>query len=153
MAVAIRPASPADIPELVRLENACFSLPHTEEQFLHELQDDVYALFVASEGDVILGYAGLTHILDEGYITNVAVFSHARRQGIADRLLAALDDFAAASALSFISLEVRQSNTPALSLYAKNGYRKTGEIPNYYTDPKENALIMTKYFGAGTESA
>ena len=69
MAVTIRPASPADIPELVRLEQACFSLPHTEEQFLHELQDDVYALFVASDGDAILGYAGLTHILDEGYIT------------------------------------------------------------------------------------
>ena len=74
-----------------------------------------------------------------------------RRQGIADRLLAALDDFAAASALSFISLEVRQSNTPAVSLYAKNGYRKTGEIPNYYTDPKENALIMTKYYSASSE--
>ncbi|MBP3210334.1 MAG: ribosomal protein S18-alanine N-acetyltransferase [Oscillospiraceae bacterium] len=148
MAVTIRLASPADIPELVRLEQACFSLPHTEEQFRHELQDDVYALFTASDGNVILGYAGLTHILDEGYITNVAVFEQARRQGIADRLLAALDDFAAASALSFISLEVRQSNTPALSLYAKNGYRKTGEIPNYYTNPKENALIMTKYYSA-----
>lgn len=148
MAVVIRPAVPADIPALVHLEEQCFSLPHTEEQFLHELQDEVYALFTASDGDTVLGYAGLTHILDEGYITNVAVFQHARRQGIADRLLSALDDFALSSALSFISLEVRQSNAPAIALYTKNGYRQTGEIPNYYTNPKENALIMTKYYSA-----
>ena len=101
---------------------------------------------VVKDGPEVLGYVGLSHILDEGYISNVAVAEKARRQGIADTLLARLDTVAAEYALSFISLEVRESNLPAIRLYEKNGYEKTGMIPNCYTLPKENALVMTKTY-------
>ena len=146
MAVTIRPASPADIPELVRLEQACFSLPHTEEQFLHELQDDVYVLFVASEGDVILGYAGLTHILDEGYITNVAVDESARRAGIGSMLVEGMMRRCEALSLLFVTLEVRASNTPAFELYQKHGFVTVGRRKGYYEAPREDAILMTKFW-------
>ena len=122
----VLPAAADDLTQIVALEEQCFSLPHTLDQLRYELED--------------------AHILDEGYISNVAVAEKARRQGIADTLLARLDTAAAEYRLSFISLEVRESNLPAIRLYEKNGYEKTGMIPNCYTLPKENALVMTKTY-------
>ena len=146
MGVTILPASDPDLPEILALEHACFSFPHTEEQLRHELEDEVYDLFAAKDGEKLLGYAGLSHILEEGYITNVAVAEDARRCGIGSALMEALDAVAEKHGLAFISLEVRESNLPAIALYEKNGYRKTGLIPNCYSLPKENALVMTKSY-------
>ena len=146
MAIRISPAERDELSQIAALEQACFSLPHTQEQLLSELENDVYDLLVAKDGESVLGYAGLSHVLDEGYISNVAVAEHARRKGIADALLEALDALSEKYGLAFISLEVRESNEPAVRLYEKNGYRKTGLIPNYYTLPKESALVMTKTY-------
>lgn len=142
----VLPAAADDLTQIVALEEQCFSLPHTLDQLRYELEDDLHDLFVVKDGQEVLGYVGLSHILDEGYISNVAVAEKARRQGIADTLLARLDSVAAEYALSFISLEVRESNLPAIRLYEKHGYEKTGMIPNCYTFPKENALVMTKTY-------
>lgn len=142
----VLPAAADDLTQITALEEQCFSLPHTLDQLRYELEDDLHDLFVVKGRQEVLGYVGLSHILDEGYISNVAVAEKARRQGIADTLLAKLDTVAAEYALSFISLEVRESNLPAIRLYEKNGYEKTGMIPNCYTLPKENALVMTKTY-------
>ena len=144
--VTIEPAQASDLPQILELEEQCFSHPHTGEQLLHELEDDAYDLLVAKDGETVLGYAGLSHVLDEGFISNVAVAEPARRKGIADVLLKALDALSEKYMLAFISLEVRESNEPAIRLYEKNGYRKMGQIPNYYSLPKENALVMTKTY-------
>ena len=83
-------------------------------------------------------------LLDEGYITNVAVKKDCRNCGIGKELLSKVDKKADALGLSFISLEVRQSNVAAISLYEKQGYKNEGVRKNFYKSPVENAIIMTK---------
>jgi ribosomal-protein-alanine N-acetyltransferase len=82
-------------------------------------------------------------VLDEGYITNVAVSPLHRRKGIAAKLLAELRAQAEEKELSFITLEVRASNVPAIALYEGAGYVPVGTRRNFYSAPKEDALLMT----------
>ena len=91
-------------------------------------------------------------MLDEGYIDNIAVEPDARRHGVASALLDVFCRFGAAN-LAFLTLEVRASNTPAIGLYEKHGFRRVGVRPNYYQSPKEDAIIMTREFNHGTETA
>ena len=84
-------------------------------------------------------------VLDEGYIGNVAVRPAFRRRGIADALLDALETLGRERELSFLTLEVRAGNAPAIALYEKNGYAQTGRRPGYYDHPKEDAILMTYY--------
>ncbi len=148
MSFLLRPASKADLSSAAALESAVFAFPRTEDQFLREADDGLHFTAVALEegSGLLCGYASLTHILDEGYISNIAVAPEFRRHGIGDALLQALDAKAAELSLSFISLEVRSSNTPAIALYQKNGYQITGTLKNHYASPTEDALIMTKLF-------
>ena len=87
----------------------------------------------------------MMYVLDEGYISNVAVSPAYRRQGIADKLISQLLKSAEDKELTFVTLEVRQSNIPAISLYEKNGFIKVGQRKNYYDLPKEDAILMTKF--------
>ena len=104
---------------------------------------------VWEENGVVLGYAGLLVILDEGYITNVAVHPDFRRLGIASALLEAFERFGREKELSFLTLEVRNGNAPARGLYTKHGFEDVGRRRNYYEHPREDAIIMTRYFDAG----
>ena len=142
--VTIRPARPEDAEAIAALERECFSLPLTQEQVLAQLRDEKVFLLAAEDRDGNLaGYAGCYAVLDEGYITNVAVHAAYRRQHIADRLLEGLEKHAAESRLAFLTLEVRKSNTAAVALYEKHGYETRGIRKNYYERPREDALIMT----------
>ena len=85
-------------------------------------------------------------VLDECYIANVAVRNKFRRLGIGASLLGTAEKAALYKNCSFISLEVRVSNTPAINLYEKHGYISQGQRKNFYSNPTENALIMTKTF-------
>ena len=98
------------------------------------------------ETDKVIGYAGLLVAADEGYITNVAVDPSRRRQGVAAQLLQVFDDFAKGNRLAFLTLEVRPSNAAAIALYRGFGFREVGRRRNYYDLPKEDALILTKYY-------
>ena len=139
-------ASPRHLTELEALEKRCFSLPWTEEMLMGQLPDDNHELLAAeSESGELLGYVGMMTVLDEGYISNVAVAPEQRRQGIADALIAALLERAALRALSFVTLEVREHNGPAIALYAKHGFVPVGLRKNYYEAPVENAILMTKF--------
>lgn len=139
------------IPQIAALERACFSRPWSEESLQGELWNDSAVIIVAEgEDGTVLGYAGLQTVLDEGYITNVAVDETFRRQGVAHELIAAFVRFGQAK-LAFLTLEVRASNTPAISLYAKHGFAEVGRRKNYYEAPKEDALLMTLTFDHGTE--
>lgn len=141
------------IPQIAQLERACFSHPWSEELLAQELWNDASAVIVAEgEDGTVLGYAGVSTVLDEGYIDNVAVASQFRRQGVADELIAALVRFGRAK-LAFLTLEVRASNAPAIALYAKHGFREAGRRKNYYDDPKEDAILMTLEFDHETEAA
>ena len=86
------------------------------------------------------------HLVDEGFITNVAVNPTARRQGVAKALIADLTAYGTAHNLYRITLEVRVSNTPAITLYEGAGYVRDGVRPRFYRDPIEDAAIYSLYF-------
>ena len=89
--------------------------------------------------------AGLHVIVDEGYIDNIAVTPDARRHGVASALLDVYCRFGAVN-LAFLTLEVRASNEAARGLYEKYGFQQAGLRPGYYQHPREDAVIMTRYF-------
>ena len=95
------------------------------------------------DAESAVGYVGMHHILDEGYITNVAVHPAYRRRGVATALLEQLEKYAESHDMSRITLEVRASNDKAIALYKKMGYKKEGVRPGFYDSPKEDALIYT----------
>lgn len=153
--VRIVPMTADHLDEVADLERMCFTDPWSRNMLAEELDNALSAFLVAlDDGDRVVGYAGLQVVLDEGYITNVAVHPDCRRQGIAGKLLQVFLDFAAAHQLAFLTLEVRASNYGAIALYGSHGFRSVGRRRNYYEHPKEDALIMTKEFSIdGTETA
>ena len=133
------------LPQLEELEKLCFSLPWTIEQLRSQLPDEHHIFLTALEGEHLLGYVGMIYVLDEGYISNVAVAPEARRKGIGDALIEELMRRAELLGLAFVTLEVRQSNAPAAALYEKHGFTAVGKRKNYYDLPREDAVLMTYY--------
>lgn len=131
------------IEALEELEKTCFSMPWTRQQLLSQLPDENHDFLVLECDNEAIGYVGMMYVLDEGYISNVAVSPLHRRQGLADRLVTEILKSAEEKELSFVTLEVRQSNYPAISLYEKQGFIKVGQRKNYYDLPKEDAILMT----------
>ena len=133
------------VPALSKLEKLCFSVPWTRAQLISQLPDENHDFIVMEADGEAIAYVGMMYVLDEGYISNVAVSPAYRRQGIADKLISQLLKSAEDKELTFVTLEVRQSNIPAISLYEKNGFIKVGQRKNYYDLPKEDAILMTKF--------
>ncbi len=141
----IRPMTEEDIKGVAEVEKECFASPWSEKSLSEELENGNAYFFVADVGGEIAGYIGTISVFGECSVTNIAVREKFRGQGIASSLLHKailnsiyLDD-------DFITLEVRKSNTPAISLYEKFGFRKMGERKNFYRQPTEDALIYNKY--------
>jgi [ribosomal protein S18]-alanine N-acetyltransferase len=97
----------------------------------------------ADGSGLVVGYGGLSVVLDEGHVMSVAVAPRYRRQGVGELLLNGLIDLAFDMYVSVLTLEVRCSNVAAQALYQKYGFLVVGERPRYYTDNSEDALIMT----------
>lgn len=151
MSVKIVPMTADHLEELEKLERICFSRPWSRKMLAEELENQCAAFLIAEDSvsGRVLGYAGLMVVADEGYITNVAVFPEYRRQGIAAQILQVFVQFAEANRLAFLTLEVRPSNAAAIALYQDFGFEEVGRRKNYYDLPKEDALILTKYFETG----
>lgn len=149
----IVPMDKSHIEQIAALERECFSAPWTQEMLTDALYDPQACFIVAEDGQGgVLGYAGLHAVLDEGYIDNVAVEPDARRHGVASALLDVFCRFAEAN-LAFLTLEVRASNAPAAALYAKHGFTQVGLRKNYYQNPKEDAILMTREFHHADQTA
>ena len=147
MHVRIVPMTADHLDEVAELERLCFSVPWSRNMLAEELDNALSAMLVALDDQGrVAGYAGLQVILDEGYITNVAVRPDCRRQGVAGQILQVFLDFAQAQGLAFLTLEVRASNQAAILLYGSRGFRGMGRRKNYYVHPREDAIIMTKEF-------
>ena len=131
--------------EIEALERRCFSVPWTREMLQSQLGPG-HVFLAAVENGRVAGYVGMMTVLDEGYISNVAVEPEKRRCGIADALLRELERRARAMDLSFMTLEVRQSNAPAIALYEKHGFLRVGVRRGYYEQPREDAVLMTLRF-------
>ena len=152
MHLRIVPMNADHLDEVAELERICFSVPWSRKMLAEELDNLLSAFLVAlDDSGKVVGYAGLQVVLDEGYITNVAVRPECRRQGIAAKLLQVFLDFATANKLAFLTLEVRASNYDAIALYGSRGFRSAGRRKNYYEHPREDAIIMTLEFDHGTE--
>lgn len=146
MKYSITDAEKRHVEQILNIEKCCFSVPFTREQILSQMPDSMHVFLVAEgEDGGVLGYVGMMYVLDEGYISNIAVSPDARRMGIADSLIERLEETAKELELSFITLEVRESNSPARELYKKHGFSDVGRRKNYYTLPTEDAILMTSY--------
>ena len=147
MRLRIVPMGPEHIPKVAALERACFPAdPWSEALFREALDNPAAAVLLAQgEGGSLLGYAVVSAVLDEGNLDNIAVAPEYRRRGVADALLGALTGLGR-ECLALLTLEVRASNAPAIALYEKHGFRPVGRRRKYYSDPREDAVLMTLTF-------
>ena len=136
----------AQLDGVCALENACFVHPWSRQSLQESLENDNALFFTATENGEVIGYIGMSYVLDEGYLYNVAVAPHYRRRGVGSALIRTLVTWCKKENFVFLTLEVRQGNAAARSLYEAFGFVKVGERKNYYTEPTENAVLMTLYF-------
>ena len=146
-AIAIVPMHPDHLDSLADLESLAFSTPWSYDALAEELQNPLAVFLVAEDVDAesAVGYLGMHHILDEGFIANLAVHPAYRRQGIARSLLREAQEYAEAHDLARLTLEVRASNVPAIALYEGMGFTRDGIRPGFYDSPKEDAAIYSYY--------
>ena len=134
----------AHVPAIAQLEKLCFSDPWSESSIETELSCRLSCWLVAMEGDALLGYVGSQTVIDESDMMNIAVHPDHRRKGIAEALIAALEEQLRQRGSKALTLEVRDSNVPAIALYEKLGFTQVGLRKNYYRNPKEDARILRK---------
>jgi [ribosomal protein S18]-alanine N-acetyltransferase len=143
MDLAVRQAEEKDIKPMAEMDILCFSAPWSEDSFKKEIEENHLAFYIVAEIDGrMVGYAGLWCIVDEGHITNVAVHPDFRRNGIGEALITVLLEHTIENGIVSHTLEVRESNIPAILLYSKFGFEPAGIRKNYYEDNGENAIIM-----------
>lgn len=146
--IRIRVATAEDIDAMTELDATCFSAPWSRASFEAELTTNQLAWYlvaeeIISEGvGLIIGYAGLWAIEDEGHITNVAVHPDYRRMHLGHILVEMLIDQTRKEGLKRFTLEVRVSNAAAIALYEQFGFVSAGLRKGYYEDNNEDAMIM-----------
>ena len=132
------------VAQVAQLEKECFCDPWSENAIASELKNPLSLWLVALCDGQVSGYVGSQSVMGEADMMNIAVSSQHRRMGIAqelvERLIAALRE----KDVNSLTLEVRASNEPAKALYSKLGFQQVGRRPNYYRNPKEDALILRK---------
>ena len=133
-----------DAEAVAQVEKECFSVPWSEDALKNEISNEGAVFLCAESNGEIIGYGGMYTVLDEGYVTNIAVKVPYRKKGVACRIVVGLIDGAKEKELSFISLEVRESNEAARNLYFKYGVEVKGKRKRFYEKPTEDAVIMTK---------
>ena len=134
----------ADVAEVAALEAVCFSDPWSEASVASELDNPLSLWLVARDAAGLLGYVGSQSVPDEADMMNLAVRPDARRQGVAQALLQALEAALRENGIRSLTLEVRAGNESAIRLYTQVGFRQAGRRKNYYFHPKEDALILKK---------
>lgn len=143
---AINDMTEQTVEDVAAIEKACFSSPWSPDSLVEELSNPLAVFRTAELDGRIVGYVGMHHIIDEGYITNIAVLPEYRRQGIAGILMNSIFAYADENELKMVTLEVRESNEAALALYGGMGFKKAGMRKNFYILPAEDGIIMTKDF-------
>lgn len=142
--ITIQKMNQTHVPAVAALEAVCFSDPWSERSVASELSNPLSLWLVAMDGDTLAGYIGSQSVMGESDMMNVAVNPDYRKQGVGTKLIAALVEALAQTGNHCLILEVRASNSPAICLYEKLGFACVGRRPNYYRNPKEDALIMRK---------
>lgn len=129
---------------IAELEKVCFNDPWSVNAITSELNNPLSLWVVAMDGEKLVGYVGSQSVMDWADMMNIAVAPDFRRMGVAAKLIDELVDRLKANQVNCLTLEVRASNEPAIALYQKFGFEQVGRRPNYYRNPKEDALILRK---------
>lgn len=140
--------SKENVKNVWELEKLCFDEPWSLNSFEAELDNKMseYIVAIDEETGSVVGYAGVWLMYDCADITNIAVSPKIRRCGLGEKLLALLVDISRERGMRSITLEVRISNAPAISLYKKCGFEECGLRKRYYRG-NEDALLMSKALG------
>lgn len=135
-----------DLDRVMELQRRAFTHPWTTDMVKKELTQDWSTVLLAEEGGALLGISIFWLVHDELHLLNIATDPQHRQQGIASALLEASLERGRAHKCRIATLEVRRSNAPALALYRAHGFRPVGLRPNYYTDDREDAVVMIMDF-------
>lgn len=142
--IKYRKMSAEDVSQVAQLEALCFSHPWSERSVASELTNPLSLWLVAADDDLVVGYVGSQSVLGEADMMNVAVHPEYRNRGIARKLIIDLIEALKGNEVHCLTLEVRTSNEAAIYLYDSLGFVQVGRRPNYYSAPKEDALILKK---------
>ena len=144
MEIIIKPMEKTDVDKVIAIEAKAYGEHHwSKESFMNELANELARYYSAfNENGELVGYAGCWQILEEVHITNIAVSPDFRRNKIGEKLLKNIIDDCYKNKAKYITLEVRVSNVPAISLYEKFGFKSLGVRKGYYQNNNEDALIM-----------
>lgn len=137
----IKLATLKNVDDILKIEQTCFSTPWTKQGIAESIENENTYLYLALVDDNVAGYMGLQIFSGEGYVTNVATLPEYRRMGVARALITEC----LKHKMEFITLEVRESNTPAINLYKSFGFTEVGKRPRFYREPEEDAILLTKY--------
>lgn len=142
--LAIVPATAEMLPDILRLEEACFSAPWTRKMMEAELTGNQFARFLVARDSkgTIVGYHCFWIVFEELRLMNLAVCESMRRQGIARALVTEAIRMGLAQAATRAVLEVRASNQAAHTLYQRMGFVQVSTRPKYYSNPVEDAVLM-----------
>lgn len=129
---------------IMEIEKDSFAIPWTRKSIENELKNKLAIYVVALENNKVIGYGGMWHVVTEGHITNVAVHKDYRQKGVGNDIIKKMIEIAKEREMIGLTLEVRKSNSAALGLYKKNGFKPEGIRREYYEDNREDAYIMWK---------
>ena len=134
------------IDDVCGLEESCFSHPISKKNLELLLLGGMGKGFVSydTKENKIAAYGGVMVAADEAQVLNVATHSDYRRRGLGKKIMTRLLEHSVSCGAEFITLEVRENNSPAISLYNSLGFNEVGRIKGYYKDPAEDALILKK---------
>lgn len=139
----IRHMEERDVKEIAKLASLSFSEPWSEKAYIQTLYNPLYLSLVTYKDDEFLGFADVTSVCGEASLNNIAVKEEYRQKGVATSLINTLIDKLKENGIVSLTLEVRPSNTPAISLYKKIGFKVCGRRRDFYKKPTEDALILT----------
>lgn len=155
--IRLRRMTSLDLPEVLAIERRSFPNPWPPATFEGEIQNlglSHPVVVVDEEADRVAGYIIYWVIRDEAQINNIAVHPDYRRRRIAENMLRRVLDALKNEGIQFVTLEVRAGNAGARALYDKLGFKPIGLRKEYYTNPVEDAVVMSLMFGsAGTSGS
>ena len=141
----IRKMKEEDLHVIEEMENILFTSPWKYEDFLYEINENAFSHnYVVEDNNIIVGYVGLWIMYDQSQITTIGVHPNYQRRGIGQMMMDRMIEESINHECVTMSLEVRVSNSKAISLYEKNGFEKVALRKNYYEDNHEDAYLMIK---------
>jgi ribosomal-protein-alanine N-acetyltransferase len=142
VAIELRRLTLAHLGDIEHIEKSAYPTPWSRTMFASELAKPTSICLGAFEGEQLVGYIVNSRYVDAWHVMNVAVDPDYRRRGIATRMLEALFEMTKHDGRRGYTLEVRVSNAGAIDLYERLGFERRGVRRGYYTDIREDALVM-----------